>query len=291
MSPPPADTLILRDATQLEASTGHRTWGAATLLARLIVHQPETFFPPSPVALRVLELGSGTGLVGLTAARTLGATGRNATVVVSDGGDEPEAVLDNLRYNVAENFADSPGGDAVGVRVQELDWRDFVPLPIRAGVAPHGAPTSLSTPRYDVILGSDLAYERGQATLLHAAVAAHLAFPEENRPPSVTVASRASARPACHLVLPLRPTHKVEMQEIESCFPQVGPTALDPISDPALVRFGPDGRAYRLSTAARREIVAPDGFDSSHGRRLARPGAGEMTYEIRRIQWAIVPFP
>lgn len=212
-------------------------------------------------------------------------------MVVSDGGDEPEAVLDNLRYNVAENFADSPCGNAVSVRVEKLDWRDFVPLPTRAGCPPHGVPTSLPTPRYDVILGSDLAYERGQATLLHAAVAAHLAFPEENRHASVTVASRASAPPAFHLVLPLRPTHKVEMQEIESCFPQVGPTALDPISDPALVRVGTDGRAYRLSTAARREIVAPDGFDCSHGRRLARPDAGEMTYEIRRIQWVVVPLP
>lgn len=302
--------MTLRDGTQLEASTGHRTWGAATLFARLLATRSGGFFPSEfgesdhdsgSSTLRVLEVGSGTGLVGMAAARVLEARlphgpSTRAEVTLSDGGDEPEAVLANLRHNVAVNFSSRiDASDTVRVGVRELDWRDFVgPADV--------APSLPRRHRYHIILGSDLAYERGQATLLHAAVAAHLEYPS----------AVATAVPTFHLMLPLRPTHQIEIDEVEAVFPPAQlsssrPPALAAADQSDLVRRAGHGTEcpvevkFRLVTAARERFVAPDGFGAGSPN-LPRGGAAArgnlaglqgaaMTYELRRIVWesAVVP--
>lgn len=292
--PPPPLELTLRDGTQLEASTGHRTWGAATLFARLLATRPGDFFPRSSSSsndkldsapLRILEVGSGTGLVGMTAAKVLEALGRRGEATLSDGGDEPDAVLANLRYNVATNFPppSAPTSMRVDVGVRALDWRDCV-----VRVAPNGGRLSSSreettidrTTRYHIIFGSDLAYERGQATLLHAAVVAHLEFPTRDQ----------SDVPTFHLMLPLRPTHRTEMEEVESLFPPAQSSPAHPTA-----RCSSDGEqdSFRLVTLSRERFVAPSGFDAagSRGRgprRAQQSNVDVTTYELRRIVWEAV---
>lgn len=308
--PLPPLELTLRDGTQLEASTGHRTWGAATLFARLLATRPGDFFSsssgssdkPDAAPLRILEVGSGTGLVGMTAAKVLEALGRRGEATLSDGGDEPDAVLENLRYNVAANFPPQSAHTStprVKVGVRALDWRDFVRI-----APPNDGSLSSSreeittfdrTTRYHVIFGSDLAYERGQATLLHAAVAAHLELPTRKNDNA-----DQSGVPTFYLMLPLRQTHQIEMEEVESLFPPAAQTSSRPAAAVShLARRSPDGEhfSFRLVTLSRERFVAPTGFGSAGSRgRGARQAQQQSsvdvtTYELRRIVWEAVDSP
>ncbi|BGP51096.1 hypothetical protein JCM10450v2_007025 [Rhodotorula kratochvilovae] len=268
---PPTDPLALtiRDGTLVEASTGHRTWGAASILAHLLASSPSRFFPPFPPSrpLRVLELGSGTGLVGLCAVAVLAHAGaQGAEVILSDGGAEPDAVLANLRDNVAANASAAKG---IRVAVERLDWGDY--LPGAAAQRRDGGEDA----RFDVLFGADLAYERGQAALLHAAVAGLLRLPS----PDASVGAGA-AQPAFWLALPLRPTHGIEMAEVAAHFP---PPAAPPAMRLAR-RDGVSGRAYRLVEREREEILGPSGF----GGRAVRgrvSAEGEMRYVVMKVGW------
>ncbi|BGP34818.1 hypothetical protein JCM10296v2_006642 [Rhodotorula toruloides] len=272
-SSPPASSdigLTIRDGTLVEASTGHRTWGAATLFSHRLASLPSTFLPLSSMSsnrpLRVLELGSGTGLVGLAAAKVLQALEVPAHTVLSDGGDEPDTVLANLRENVEANF---PFADAthscIRVDVQRLDWRGYLPSSPLAN-------SHTQEERYDLLLGTDLAYERGQATLLHSAVAGLLRFPSP---------SFDEVKPVLWLTIVLRPTHAAEIAEVDSLFPSSSSSSSP--CDPSLVRHYA-GNSYRLITTASEELVGPDGFAGRavRGRMSAR---GEMRYRIYRIGW------
>lgn len=79
----------------------------------------------------IIELGSGTGLVGLVAAYL----GGNVTVT------ERESVLDNLHSIVKENIQDDKTTE---INVLKLDWRDDL--------------TNSFSPEYDLILGADIIY-------------------------------------------------------------------------------------------------------------------------------------
>lgn len=270
--------LTIRDGTLLEASTGHRTWGSASILSHLLAANPSRFFPPRPGSpsrdpLRVLELGSGTGLVGLTAAAVLSREGpARAEVVLSDGGDEPEAVLSNLRDNVAANSARlSPD---VHVRVERLDWRDYL-LSAGESVA---SPTSSNAPphaeRFDLLLGTDLVYERDQAVLLHAAAAGLLRFPSASLNPA----------PTFWLALPIRPTHAQENAQVAALFPPAA--SAPPAAAPELQRTDPaTRRTYRLVALEREELVGPSGFAATGAVRGRASAMGELRYCVVRIGW------
>lgn len=79
----------------------------------------------------IIELGSGTGLVGLVAAYL----GGNVTVT------ERESVLDNLQSIVKENIQDDKTTE---IQVLKLDWRDDL--------------TNSFSPEYNLILGADIIY-------------------------------------------------------------------------------------------------------------------------------------
>lgn len=223
----------------------------------------------------------------MTAARVLGCLDRSAEVTLSDGGDEPEAVLQNLRHNVSVNFEGTTtttikaagSSPSVRVSVEPLDWRDYV-------VEPRSLEPIPAARHYTVVLGSDLAYERGQAALLHAAVAAHLAFPRDDSD------GAGAPRPTFHLMLAVRPTHKVEMTEVEAHFPPAGsslpPAATVVGAQVELHRVSPAGQVFRLVTVERRELVASDGYEVRYGRRTERANQGQGRYELRRIEWELV---
>ncbi|PWN51372.1 hypothetical protein IE53DRAFT_410224 [Violaceomyces palustris] len=136
----------IRDSALVNDSLGSRTWGAAPILCQMIlpldreVSDSSLSSPPFP--RRVLELGAGTGLVGLALADHLrrlllemdGKEDRigsqRCEVVLTDF--HPN-VLENLSFNVSINGWDhrssSPRSGAelggVEVKVRTLDWQEI----------------------------------------------------------------------------------------------------------------------------------------------------------------------
>ncbi|KAJ1650677.1 hypothetical protein IWQ61_008579 [Dispira simplex] len=113
-------------------TTGLRTWEAGLRLAEYVIWQAERLVRGQPV----LELGSGTGLVGIWCG-LLGAT----SVTLSD---YHPAVLDRLLGNVALN--QPPDGSEPSTRVLALDWLEW-------------NDAKAQTYRGCTVLGADLVYD------------------------------------------------------------------------------------------------------------------------------------
>ncbi|KAJ7458113.1 hypothetical protein FB451DRAFT_1508471 [Mycena latifolia] len=139
--------------------------------------------------LRVLELGAGTGLVGLALAKIADNLEVPVTVVCCDFYRD---VLQNLAANIAANF---PGpSPSPHISAQFLDWSSFA----------HENPPPLLPPfeqPFDLILGADIVYEPEHAACIHAGVAQPLNQKRESQ---------------FHLVIPLRPTHALESSSVEA---------------------------------------------------------------------------
>ncbi|KAL1745244.1 putative methyltransferase-domain-containing protein [Schizophyllum fasciatum] len=184
-------------------SVGAQTWGGACVLAEAIAEDPTRFgfVPDSQESLRVLELGAGTGLVGIVAGKVIqGLEMAGAHVVATDF---YEAVLQNLASNVRSNFrAGNDGGMAFDC--QRLDWESFPHA--KESVAPFDEP-------FDVVLGADIVYEASHATWIKGCLEKLLRKPSE----------ASASPPSFHLVIPLRPTFDNESSTIESVFPSAPP--------------------------------------------------------------------
>lgn len=102
--------LTIHEPTLTADNLGLKTWASSYLLSKRLSQLP---LPPFPEGARALELGSGTGLVGLAAAGTLPGV---SSVLLTD---LPE-IVPNLQRNVDRNRAAL--GSTVDVAV--LDWRD-----------------------------------------------------------------------------------------------------------------------------------------------------------------------
>lgn len=119
-------------------------WPAATSLFSLLdLHRSHPYASPlsslslsSPPRLRILELGSGTGLVGITAALTL-----SADVTVTD----LPHVLPNLEFNARAN-SDVLARHGGSVEVAALCWGEVDQM------------EGLVGREYDLVLGSDVVY-------------------------------------------------------------------------------------------------------------------------------------
>ncbi|KIN99307.1 hypothetical protein M404DRAFT_1004797 [Pisolithus tinctorius Marx 270] len=196
-------------------SVGAQTWGGACVLAEMIVEHPEQFGLRFRIGkdrtggerpFRVLELGAGTGLVGLTAAKVLIASSarknRRATIVATDF---YPSVLQNLKANIDKNFPGNLSDGAITIASHFLDWSKF---PAMSSV-----PDLLSKP-FDVILGADIVYETEHATWIKKCLERLLRHPSS----SADCPSEADSLAIFHLVIPLRPTHSLESSSIETAF-------------------------------------------------------------------------
>ncbi|CAM9618371.1 unnamed protein product [Chrysoparadoxa australica] len=96
-------TIVINEVSNSGQGTGLNVWDGGALLANYLKHQSEVDMHGA----RVLELGAGTGVSGLSAA-LLG-----ANVVLTD----LEYTLPNLEANVAANELGPPQ-----VTVQKVDW-------------------------------------------------------------------------------------------------------------------------------------------------------------------------
>lgn len=175
---PPSTT----DDTSKEKAlaVGVQTWAAAIVLSDLIVTRgseihkslvkgaPETGRPTS-----VLELGAGTGLVGLVCARVLQklakATGQDPGCVTLT--DYHPLVLANLERNVQTNLADKAASQEILVYTRLLDWSEYH----------DGSKTAADGDKYDLILAADVVYSPDHAKWLYSTVAALLAVDNQSR--------------------------------------------------------------------------------------------------------------
>ncbi|GAB2231838.1 hypothetical protein Droror1_Dr00010854 [Drosera rotundifolia] len=138
-------TLVIRQLSSRGLS--FQLWPAATSLVSLLDDHRRnhsgsplsSVFPSSgeeqPHGLRILELGSGTGFVGIAAAAIL-----KASVTITDLGH----VVPNLKFNVMSN-SDMLASNNGNVDVAELNW----------GHLDHMEAIGRD---YDVIIGSDVVY-------------------------------------------------------------------------------------------------------------------------------------
>ncbi|MCJ1287649.1 hypothetical protein MMC26_007001 [Xylographa opegraphella] len=174
--------IILREPSLTADNLGHKTWGASYLLAKRLpllsqylpvlqrrglcgrAHHPaqesKTAHDGGGISSpRVLELGAGTGLVGIAAAATFGA-GVDLT-------DLP-GICENLTYNALCNqeVITSHGGSLTAF---PLDWSD---LP-SAG--------SVRGQQYDVIMAADPLYSPEHPVMLADTIAVYLVAKSSSR--------------------------------------------------------------------------------------------------------------
>ena len=159
-------------------SVGLQSWASSIVLAEKICSDPLLFgFPPLPGdcegtktkrrrGLRVLELGAGTGLLSIVAAKLLLSTRASGgddlystTEIVAT--DYHPSVLDNLQTNISTNFP-SLSSTALSpptiVQVVPLDWEQ-----------PNYTCPPLNT-CFDIILAADVIYHSNHASWIKGCV-------------------------------------------------------------------------------------------------------------------------
>ena len=163
---PRSINIALREPSLTADNLGHKTWAASYLLARRLPRlrssivgrniEDELLGKPSEdkqPKFRILELGAGTGLVGLAAAAIWSAE--------VDLTDLPE-ICENLAHNCQGNIdmIRSHGGDA---SVHPLDWRE---LPAAEDLS--------RDDKYDLVVASDPLYSPLHPELVASAIARYL---------------------------------------------------------------------------------------------------------------------
>lgn len=211
----PLSTTLKKKEIQLElndaplskddhTSVGLQSWGSSILLAERICLQPSLFSLTAPTntdnsPLRILELGAGTGMLSIVAAKILHSQNPAPEIIATDY--HPE-VLDNLTKNVATNFPKHPAA----ITIKCLDWQ-----------VPHYS-EPLDRP-FDVILAADVIYHPEHARWIKQCVEKLLV-----RPSHCTISSNrngGSGGGVFWLVIPVRSIgrHEGLDRTIDALFP------------------------------------------------------------------------
>ena len=274
-------------------SVGAQTWGSACVLAEMIAEAPAQFGlyggdicggihlndeasvfchggadggggqrrGEGAAAIRVLELGAGTGLVSLTIAKILETTRacgfgdntrRRAEIVASDF---YAPALENLRLNIRRNFASTrrdhdhdsdsaaPSGHDLSISAHFLNWEEEATVAAdraRALQSPFDVP-------FDEVFGADIVDELEHAAWINACLRRFLGLTGR-----------------FHLVIPLREGFGRESATIERVFPRVEDMHRVMEAGPTLC-------------ITQREDITCEGPD----------GKGEVEYVHYTIQWAV----
>ncbi|CAE8592908.1 unnamed protein product, partial [Polarella glacialis] len=152
---------------QAMTTTGGRTWDAARKLCNFLEQEWPTICSSYDCAAsaHILELGAGTGWLGMTVASNLVPDGEPGSVCLTEqsGG----GAMDWLEQNLAENRAAGLALSAVGL--QELDWTLWEDCPDNPSSPSPGRSlpcTPGGTSSWNLLLGSDLVYNEAGVRLL-----------------------------------------------------------------------------------------------------------------------------
>lgn len=178
--------VTLHEPSLTEDNLGLKTWSSSLLLAQHL-EAFRQYLPPLHVGhrMRVLELGAGTGLVGIAAACIWG-----AEVTLTD----LSGILPNLEGNIRQNaelIAQSDGQTAVKI----LDWADASLVPRSESL------------RFPVIVAADPIYSTEHPKILVEAVVRWLALSNEAR---------------FIVELPLRDGYNSERADLKKCLKDAG---------------------------------------------------------------------
>ncbi|KAK5631498.1 hypothetical protein RRF57_007212 [Xylaria bambusicola] len=117
------DGLAGRDNAD-HTDVGLQSWGAAFIFTELMCASPARFnFSRDNLgsAPRIIELGAGTGLVGIALGKILPRLGVSLPRIIAT--DFHPTVLANLEANIIKNFSSlGLGKDSVSIQVAPLDW-------------------------------------------------------------------------------------------------------------------------------------------------------------------------
>ncbi|KAK3326721.1 putative methyltransferase-domain-containing protein [Apodospora peruviana] len=130
---------------------GLQTWGASIVFCQMFCEDPSRFNMASSSPQRIVELGSGTGLVSLVLGKLLQ---RPSAVVATD---YHAAVIENLRRNIAVNFPETSGLSSCPVQACHLDWAEKQP----------GPNWPLGDSKANVLFATDVVYALEHAMLLY----------------------------------------------------------------------------------------------------------------------------
>ncbi|SPO21484.1 uncharacterized protein UTRI_00971_B [Ustilago trichophora] len=226
----------LRDGALVHDSLGTHTWGAAPILSQLILPLDAKFVGHD---IKALELGAGTGLVGLAIAlwSRQHRAEQNTQVICTD---YHPTVLENLAHNIALNVCASSDADrttqpafqtsAVSVVARCLDWQSVHRSQSGQGSGLAEELTSQTLPKdlvasngsdwatvldveahagtFDLIVAADCVYDPVHPSWIRSVAEKLL---RQSNPPS-------DSKALLHIMVPLRPTHQQEMQAVYQAF-------------------------------------------------------------------------
>jgi predicted nicotinamide N-methyase len=177
----PTLNIVLHEPALTADNVGFKTWASSHLLAQRMVSLKHSL-PQLPNDATVLELGAGTGLVGLAAAAIL-----RRTVLLTD----LLPIISNLERNIESN---KPVLESAGVCASAavLDWAEPQRLDIE------GIDTSAG---FLLILAADTVYTSEQPALLTQTIAYHL---------------RQDAQARAVITVPRRDGFEAEVQDFHS---------------------------------------------------------------------------
>ncbi|CAA7264988.1 unnamed protein product [Cyclocybe aegerita] len=231
-------------------SVGLQSWGSAILFAERICANPGTFSLPPPLQtagkpLRILELGAGTGMLSIVAAKILHSSTSSAKIIATDY--HPD-VLTNLSKNIETNF---PAHTFINVK--PFDWE-------------HPTFRSPFDQPFDIILAADVIYHPYHAQWIKACVERLLRHPKA---PSVNDEEEDEGG-VFWLMIPVRTTgrHEGMAGTVDALFPDVSAVGCVEEGDE-------DKKGLRLAVLHRQDV----GRQGSIGR------ADEDAYKLFKIGW------
>ncbi|KAJ3514543.1 hypothetical protein NLJ89_g2319 [Agrocybe chaxingu] len=239
-------------------SVGLQSWGSAILFAERICANPGAFSFPPPLRtaskpIRILELGAGTGMLSIVAAKILHSSTSSTKIIATDY--HPD-VLTNLSKNVGTNFP-----SFTPVDFKALDWEH------PTFEAPFDEP-------FDIILAADVIYHSSHAKWIKTCVERLLRRPKA---PSANVEEEEDEDEdeggVFWLMIPVRTTgrHQGMAGTVDALFPDA--SVVGCMEEHA---SGDEGMKGQMLAILRREDVSRQ---SSIGR------ADEDAYKLFKIGW------
>lgn len=179
---PPSDAHSKQGAAEAAAAVGVQTYASSVIMSDWLVTDLGFFHAafrgaPCKEPFTIVELGAGTGIVGMVAARILAERGTpKAKVYITDYHAD---VMANLQYNLDTYlFPDPSMAERVDVVCEPLDWR-ALHAQLHPDAAADGVVCRLPPPQSaSLLLAADVVYDPMHATWLLGAIVYLLRQPD-----------------------------------------------------------------------------------------------------------------